>query len=85
MMGVAALPHLVDGLLTAGLADSTPAAIIEAGTTPAQRTVRGSISALPGLAIQSAIAPPAVIVIGAVAALGSDPTLKADPALGATD
>ena len=41
LMGVSALPTICAGLLDAGMAPDTPAAVVERGTTPAQRRVSG--------------------------------------------
>ena len=59
LMGVSALPTICAGLLDAGMASDTPAAVVERGTTPAQRRGGGAP------AVQS----PAVIVVGGVCAL----------------
>jgi uroporphyrin-III C-methyltransferase/precorrin-2 dehydrogenase/sirohydrochlorin ferrochelatase len=45
-MGIATLPRLRDGLLDAGLPRDMPAALIEAGGTPRQRLLRGTLDDL---------------------------------------
>lgn len=47
LMGVSALPTICAGLLDAGMAPDTPAAVVERGTTPAQRRVSASLAELP--------------------------------------
>jgi uroporphyrin-III C-methyltransferase/precorrin-2 dehydrogenase/sirohydrochlorin ferrochelatase len=51
-MGVTTLPALRDGLVAAGMAPDTPAALIEAGGTVSQRVLRdtldGSVRQAPG-------------------------------------
>ncbi|MBI5508049.1 MAG: uroporphyrinogen-III C-methyltransferase [Deltaproteobacteria bacterium] len=63
-MGVTTLPETVDALLRAGMAPETPAAMIERGTTAAQRTVRCTVRTLAASATTAKIAPPALFVIG---------------------
>jgi uroporphyrin-III C-methyltransferase/precorrin-2 dehydrogenase/sirohydrochlorin ferrochelatase len=69
LMGVGRLQDLVDGLLASGRAGSTPAAIVERGTLPDQRTVSGTLDCLVERAAQAHVSSPAVIVIGDVAQL----------------
>jgi uroporphyrin-III C-methyltransferase/precorrin-2 dehydrogenase/sirohydrochlorin ferrochelatase len=63
-MGVTSLPKVVDELLAAGMEPKTPAAIIERGTTPKQRTVTAQISKLPQAVKRENVRPPALFVIG---------------------
>jgi uroporphyrinogen III methyltransferase/synthase len=63
-MGVTSLPNVVEKLLAAGMAPQTPAALIERGTTPAQRIAAGTVAELPRLAATRKIRPPALFVIG---------------------
>jgi uroporphyrin-III C-methyltransferase/precorrin-2 dehydrogenase/sirohydrochlorin ferrochelatase len=63
-MGVTSLPTVVKHLVESGMDPATPAAIVERGTTAAQRLVVSSLSALPGEATRAAIQPPALFVIG---------------------
>lgn len=67
LMGVAALPQISAGLLTAGMAADTAVAIVQDGHTPAQRVVTGPLDGIAELAAQQQVRSPAVIVIGAVA------------------
>ena len=69
LMGVSALPTICAGLLDAGMAPDTPAAVVERGTTPAQRRVSASLAELPRAAEAAAVQSPAVIVVGGVCAL----------------
>jgi uroporphyrin-III C-methyltransferase/precorrin-2 dehydrogenase/sirohydrochlorin ferrochelatase len=63
-MGVAALPETVARLLDAGMDPATPAAVIEQGTTSAQRRVVATVAALPAEAERAGIEPPALLVVG---------------------
>jgi uroporphyrinogen III methyltransferase/synthase len=66
LMGVTNLPQIVEQLMKAGLNPDKPVAIIEKGTTPSQRTINGTLSTILELSRQSAITPPAIIVVGDV-------------------
>jgi siroheme synthase len=63
------LPDMVANLIAAGKPADTPAALIEWGTTPQQKTVTGPLSEIVELAAQAGIKPPAVTVIGPVVSL----------------
>lgn len=73
LMGVATLGQTAAGLLRHGLDPATPAAIIERGSTPSQRTTTARLDDLAGAALRARCHSPAVIVIGGVAALGEGP------------
>ena len=60
------------GLLAAGRAADTPLAVIQDGTTPAQRCVHGRLDSLENLITEHGIRAPAIIVIGEVTALGPE-------------
>ncbi len=63
-MGVTALPQVVQRLLDAGMDPRTPAAMVEQGTTSAQRRVVSTLEELP-LAVEAAgLKPPALFAIG---------------------
>jgi uroporphyrinogen III methyltransferase/synthase len=64
-MGVRQLPRIAEQLVTHGRDPLEPAAVVERGTLPVQRTVRATVGALGGIEARA----PAVTVIGPVAAL----------------
>lgn len=69
LMGVAELPSIVAGLMEGGLPSSTPAALIQDGTTPRQRTLCTELHQIPEQAQEHGIRSPAILVVGAVCAL----------------
>ena len=68
-MGLLGLTTLCRELLARGVPDDTPAAIVQRGTTPRQRTVVGTLATLPQLALAAQLAPPTLIIIGEVVRL----------------
>ena len=72
LMGVSALPQICQGLLTAGMGPNMPAAVVERGTTPAQRRISATLETLAERAEQAGVESPAVIVVGKVCALAED-------------
>jgi uroporphyrin-III C-methyltransferase len=68
-MGVHGLARLCKGLVAHGLAPTTPAAIIERGTTAAQRVVAGTLGTLAELAAGARVRPPALVIVGEVVQL----------------
>jgi uroporphyrin-III C-methyltransferase len=70
LMGVESLQSITEKLIEGGLSPETPAAIIESGTLPQQRTIIGKIGTIAKEAERKQVKPPAVIVIGEVADLG---------------
>lgn len=67
LMGVSHLPEIVQELLKRDWAPTTPAAIIERGTTPEQQVVDGTLETIVTLAQD--VEPPATLVVGAVVGL----------------
>ena len=65
-MGVTRLDALCRTLVRRGKRADTPAALIEAGTLPGQRTVAATLADLPAKALQAKIGPPALLVVGEV-------------------
>jgi uroporphyrinogen III methyltransferase/synthase len=65
-MGVKALPGICKNLLEHGMRPDMPAASIQWGTTPRQRTVVGTISNLPQKIVEAKLAPPAITIVGPV-------------------
>lgn len=76
LMGLGTLPLIVKGLLKQGKSEETPAAVIENGTLPQQKTVRGTLLDIVQKTRESGIQSPAVIVVGEVASLDFSSTLK---------
>lgn len=68
LMGVSALRNICEGLLNAGMEPDMPAAVIEKGTTPAQRPILATLSTLPETAQQQQVKSPAIIIVGKVCA-----------------
>jgi uroporphyrinogen III methyltransferase/synthase len=71
-MGVRQLPHIAASLIAAGRPGSQPAAVVEAGTLPAQRTVQGTLETIADVAREQDVRPPSITVIGPVAALAEE-------------
>lgn len=67
LMGVTALPRLVDTALRHGIAPDTPMAFIENGHTAQQRSIRTTLGCAVADAREIGLRNPAVIVIGDVA------------------
>ncbi len=63
-MGVTVLPSVVERLLEGGMDPVTPAAMVERGTTGAQRSVVATLETLPSRVSEAGIRPPALFVIG---------------------
>ena len=68
-MGVGRLPRISAALIDAGCEPATPAAVVQWGTLPTQRSVRGTLDDLPERAEQAGIAAPAIVVVGRVAGI----------------
>lgn len=71
-MGLTNLESIVGGLTSHGLPGSTPAAVVQNGTTAAQRSVRGTLAQLPELVRVHGLRAPAAVIIGKVVALAED-------------
>ena len=68
-MGVRRLPHIAQSLIAAGRSAAEPAAVIEGGTLPTQRTVTSTLDRIADAASQQDVRPPSITVVGPVAAL----------------
>ncbi len=66
LMGIANLEQIVAGLGDAGLDPAVPAAVIERGFSPSQRSTFTTVGRLPGDVRRLGLVSPAVVVIGAV-------------------
>ena len=69
LMGVKNLAENCRRLVEAGRTPETPAAVIQSGTLPTQRTVSGTLADIADKAKEAGIQPPAILVVGGVAEL----------------
>lgn len=65
-MGISNLPYICEQLLKYGKEEDTPVAIVEWGTTSAQRTITGTLGTIVTIARKEQIQNPSMIVIGEV-------------------
>ncbi len=68
-MGVRRLEEIATSLVGGGRPPEQPAAVVEAGTLPRQRTVTGTLATIAQVARDAGIRAPAITVVGPVAAL----------------
>ena len=68
-MGVSRLGKIADALIAGGRPRSTPAALIEWGTYPHQRTVTATLETLSAVAAREKVIAPSIAVVGDVVAL----------------
>jgi uroporphyrinogen III methyltransferase/synthase len=68
-MGVKSMARIMERLIAHGMNPDLPAACIQWGTTPRQRTIVGTVSTLARLVEEAKIAPPAMTIIGRVVSL----------------
>jgi uroporphyrin-III C-methyltransferase/precorrin-2 dehydrogenase/sirohydrochlorin ferrochelatase len=68
-MGLLAVDQLCAKLAAHGLPKATPAALVQAGTTPQQRVLAGTLETLPGIVRSSEVKAPTLIIIGEVVQL----------------
>lgn len=68
-MGLHGIDILCSQLIAHGLAGSTPAAIVQQGTTQNQRVVCGTLATLPGIVETANLQAPTLIIIGGVVSL----------------
>lgn len=68
-MGLHGLGYLCEQLVAHGLPTDWPAAIVQQGTTPNQRTVTGTLATLPALAEAAQLKAPTLIIVGEVVRL----------------
>ena len=69
LMAVKRLPQVVRQLRRHGVPDGRPAAVIERGTTAAQRTVTGTLGTIVARAARARVRPPAILIVGEVVRL----------------
>jgi uroporphyrinogen III methyltransferase / synthase len=68
-MGIKNLPLIAERLVAAGRDPNEPAAVIERGTHPGQRTAVDTLTGIPARAEAEEIRPPAITLVGAVTEL----------------
>jgi uroporphyrin-III C-methyltransferase/precorrin-2 dehydrogenase/sirohydrochlorin ferrochelatase len=68
-MGLLGLPTLCDNLVAHGLPSTTPAAVVQQGTTHDQRVVTGTLRTLPEQVSAAMLTPPTLIIVGEVVRL----------------
>ena len=66
LMGVRRLADVSAGLIKAGAAPATPAAVVANGTLPTQRVVVGTLATIPAEVAAAGLEPPATLVVGEV-------------------
>ncbi|MFI3238333.1 MAG: uroporphyrinogen-III C-methyltransferase [Lachnospiraceae bacterium] len=72
MMSVKSSPMIMEGLITAGMSEDMPVAIIENGTSPMQRKVVTTTGGLKEDIVKHAVKSPAIVMVGKVCALEFD-------------
>jgi len=71
-MGVRQLGRIAAALVAAGRSPDEPAAVVERGTLPGQRTVLATLAELPERVREAGIRPPSITLVGPVAGLRDD-------------
>ena len=69
LMGGARLEEVTEGLVAAGRDGETPAAVVQEGTLPGERQVRGTLANIAGLVREERLQPPMVLIVGPGAGL----------------
>mgnify|MGYP003798951997 CR=1 FL=1 len=69
LMGVKNLPLIVEKLVANGLESTTPAAVIQNGCQPTQRSVAGTLADIARKVKDAGIKPPSIIIVGDVVSL----------------
>jgi uroporphyrinogen III methyltransferase/synthase len=68
-MGVKSLPGICQKLIENGMRSDMPAAAIQWGTTPRQRTITGTLADLSQRVAEAKLTPPAITIVGRVVSL----------------
>src|SRR3954447_2925296 len=71
-MGVRALPRIASQLVAGGRPESEPVVVVERGTMPGQRAVRGTLATVGPRAAEAGVRPPSITLVGPVAALSDE-------------
>ena len=84
LMGMGRLGGIAEALIAGGRAPDEPAAAVQWGTTPRQRSVVATLSTLADRVREAGLGSPAVVVVGPVAALAPEIGWREGPLLGRT-
>ena len=84
-MGLHGLSHLCEQLIAHGLPSTWPAAIVQQGSLPTQRTVIATLGDLPALANAAKLRAPTLIIVGEVVLLHDQLKWVIETADGAAD
>lgn len=71
LMSVASIPAIAQGLLDAGMDPSMPAAVVENGTRPGQRSFIAAVGTIAQVVRERQVQSPSVILVGRVASLAA--------------
>ena len=86
LMGGARLEEVTEGLIAAGQDAATPAAVVQEGTLPGERQVRGTLATIAGAVRDEGLRAPMVLIVGPGAGLprldGSIPAVGFGPLAG---
>ncbi|WP_446035047.1 uroporphyrinogen-III C-methyltransferase [Streptomyces olivaceus] len=75
LMGVDKIGKIAEALVAHGKSPDTPVALVQEGTTAAQRRVDATLATVGEVAVAQEVRPPAVIVVGEVVAVGPHGTV----------
>jgi uroporphyrinogen III methyltransferase/synthase len=84
LMGMGRLPAISTALIAGGRSPDEPAAAVQWGTTPRQRSVVATLATLADRVEDAGLGSPAVVVVGPVAALAPEIGWREGPLLGRT-
>ena len=86
LMGGAQLEEVTEGLMAAGQDGTTPAAVVQEGTLPGERQVRGTLATIAGVVRDEGLQAPMVLIVGPGAGLprldGNKPAVGFGPLAG---
>ena len=68
-MGLVGLPVICERLIAHGMAESTPVALVQQGTTPAQRVLVSTLGAMPERLRAAQFHAPTLAIVGSVVSL----------------
>ncbi len=80
-MGVRQLGRIAERLVAGGRSPEEPAAVVERGTLPGQRTVLATLATLAARAEETQLRAPSITVVGPVATLGEELAWLGEPPL----